>query len=646
MDDSTAQQQQLFLVGLLQVPSSSLAHLVSSPSSPVYSTLAALLTAYPAHQASRHLLHSVIARLAQSRNALPVPLLAWYAHQFLPTNRSRVAAVIADAIAATPKLAQQLAATLPEALRVALESESESESAAIVCSLIRAIAITGTVLTPQGFQHLVKTIRQHYPPPNNGTDDRLRLALVETVHDLVLACASNLGVDVLHPVLEAMLLSHDKDSIAADLATLYPSLADDLSRLVLGAVGPVARSTKDLIARFRRTAPHSQGGKDLEWFTRLRRAQEEEEKRRTTHDKEAPGSSGRDKDDSVAAKDKGKTTAAVASPLTAEREAELTKVRGRGTDPLTRERENLADSLLQYCCAPLSPRGQPYQAVTAILDLFPSEPPAFLRACLLHPRFASGSSSAGGAGKDVEHAQEQVVEALLSDSGSSFPDELTRIRLGLLDVDDGGGGGAANSAEAASSGAPRSVKVVEEEAAPVATIERRNVYDNDKYFRRGKILLPTASTRAQTLRHHRVVELDERLKQSILALAERESSDDDEEEEEEHLDASEGGGVVRRKTYGFLEEEDEGTANPRIRIGGADEEPDENEQEADVNDGRDRSYAQSRVSDFLVFPLLSSCHSLSLSLFGSKPGSASFFGFRRSRGREFPSCSFLSLSPD
>ncbi|GAA5962053.1 hypothetical protein JCM8115_002899 [Rhodotorula mucilaginosa] len=563
MDDSTAQQ--LFLVGLLQAPSSSLAALVSLPSSPVYTTLAALL-AHPAHPASRHLLHSVIARLAQSRNALPLPLLALYVHAFLPTNHARVAAVIQDAIAATPKLAQQLAATLPDALRVALESGSGSESgAAIVCSLIRAVSTTGSVLTPQGIQDLVKTVTQHYAP-RNGNDDRLRLALLETVHDLVLSCATHLGVQVLQPVLESLLLTHNKEStpdlLARDLASLYPSLAEELSQLVLGAVGPVARSTKDLIARFRRLAhPHPQGGDELDWVARLRRAEEE---RQRTHNKEEAGGGGGGpdfsswRDDSVA-KDRGKAAAAAPPPLTAEREAELTK------------------------------------AVTSILDLFPSESPTFLRACLLHPRFSSSSSSSGSTGQNlnIEHAQEHVVEALLSDGSSSFPDELTQIRLGL--VDDGDGGGvAAGSAEAdvAAVMIPAAPSSVAEAPVPAASIERRNVYDDDKYFQRGKILLPPArgssdSAPAARIRH-RVVELDERLKQSILALAERESSDDEEEDDQDHLESGEGGGVARRrKTYGFLEEEedgDDGTATPRIRIGGADEEPDENEQEAAVNE--------------------------------------------------------------
>ncbi|KAG0659053.1 hypothetical protein C6P46_005349 [Rhodotorula mucilaginosa] len=580
MDDSTAQQ--LFLVGLLQAPSSSLASLVSLPSSPVYTTLAALL-AHPEHQANRHLLHAVVARLAQSRNALPLPLLALYAHAFLPTNHARVAAVIADAIAATPKLAQQLAATLPEALRVALESGSGSESgAAIVCSLVRAVSTTGSVLTPQRIQDLVKTVTQNYPPRNGN--DRLRLALLETVHDLVLSCATHLGVQVLQPVLESLLLTHNKEStpdlLARDLASLYPSLAEELSQLVLGAVGPVARSTKDLIARFRRSAahPHPQGGDELDWVARLRRT-EEEEKQRTHNKEEAGGGGGPDSSSwrDSAAKDRGKAAAAAPPPLTAEREAELTK------------------------------------AVTSILDLFPSESPAFLRACLLHPRF---SSSSGSTGQDlnIERAQEQVVEALLSDGSSSFPDELTRIRLGL--VDDGDGGGvAAGSAEAdvaavMITAAPSSVA---EAPVPAAVIERRNVYDDDKYFQRGKILLPSArgssdSAPAARIRH-RVVELDERLKQSILALAERESSDDEEEDDQDHLESGEGGGVARRrKTYGFLEEEedgDDGTATPRIRIGGADEEPDENEQEAEVGDGegggsgsgsRDRPLAQSRAT--------------------------------------------------
>ena len=110
-----------------------------------------------------------------------------------------------------------------------------------MCSLIRAVTTTTTVLTPQGIQHLVKPVTQHYPSRRRRDDDHLRLALLETVHDLVLSSAANLGVDVLQPVVETLLLHKERTlDLAHDLASLYPSLADELGQLVRGAVGPVA----------------------------------------------------------------------------------------------------------------------------------------------------------------------------------------------------------------------------------------------------------------------------------------------------------------------------------------------------------------------------------------------------------------------
>lgn len=160
----------------------------------------------------------------------------------------------------------------------------------------------------------------------------------------------------------------------------------------------------------------------------------------------------------------------------------------------------------------------------------------------------------------------------------SFPDELTALRFGTVthpEEEDEVRGETAMTPPL-----PTATTATTAAAATVA-MERRNVYDDDKYFRRGTLLAPkpAGSERRAPARH----ELNDRLKQSILALAERESSDDD-DGDDDIIDGEGEGGRGGRQVYGFLEEEEEegGTATPRIRFGAADEEPDENEQAAAV----------------------------------------------------------------
>ncbi|GAA5877076.1 hypothetical protein JCM3774_002835 [Rhodotorula dairenensis] len=509
-----AEQQQQFLLALLQAPSASLAHLVASPA--VSSVLAhSLQRSRVAHNPHPHrpLLYAVVCRLAQIKNALPLPLLALYAHAFLPSNQNLVRRVAHDALAATPKLAQQLAPTLVHALELAL-ALGDLQDAHVILALVRATA-DSPVWTREPLTRLVHLIDSHYPP--HGGDHHLRLALVETAHDLVLA-AAQLGVDSLHPVLTSWLLHHDDDSapskLAQDLATLYnstPRLADQLSQHVLGAVGPVARSTKDLIARFAKLATASSS----DWLQTLQQAAEQ-----------ARSSGGE-----TAENEQGGYAAAASTPTNhtlqqpepqPEQEAELTK------------------------------------AVTQILDLFPSESPAFLRACLVHPQFNPAASTRDAAS---ERAQERVVEALLSASAAAFPDELVALRFG-------------STADRSPPADKEEHLAQKQHGEETATAERRNVYDDDKYFRRGTLLAPKPRATGSAERRRRPgrdLELDERLKQSILALAERESSDDDDDDDDD-LDGDDGAEVDgqgrHRRTYGFLEEEEEeeeGTATPRIR---------------------------------------------------------------------------------
>lgn len=340
MADGTEQQ---FLLALLQAPAASLADLVAAPAvSAVLAHSLAHSLAHPyartqAHAQGRLLVHAVVARLALTKNALPLPLLALYADAYLATNRRLVHAVARDALAATPKLAQHLAPALVDALAPALLLDDDDDddhhhhddqlrTARVILALVRATVPTSSVWAPEPVIRLMHLLRAHYPPSGQDRDrDLTRLALVETAYDLVLA-AAHLGVDTLHPVLAALLpdpaVATDAD-LAHDLATLYdhPRLADQLGETVLGAVGPIARSTKDLIARLARLAPRASGAdaKDgspsfagAEWLTALRIRAAEAEREPARDGLATPATT---------------SQAPSQAPSRPEQEAELTKVR-------------------------------------------------------------------------------------------------------------------------------------------------------------------------------------------------------------------------------------------------------------------------------------------------------------------------------
>lgn len=285
---------ELLLLSLVQVPAAALHSLVvaeqNSAETAVYTTLAALLAnaCHPDYAHLRPLLHAVVHRLAQQpKHALPLPLLALYAHAFLPANSSLVTEqVIPDAIAATPKLAQELGSVVPAALEQALAQGSETPlDADILLSLIRATA--RAALTAPVISRVVDLLAEAYPPAT----DRLRLSVLETAHDLVLvsreqrqglalsgtSASHSPIVEALQPLLASLLAAAGENSaLARDLLAFSPTLvADDLPRAVQGAVGPTARTVKDQIARWKRLDPKELA--DQSWLERLR--EEEQGKR-------------------------------------------------------------------------------------------------------------------------------------------------------------------------------------------------------------------------------------------------------------------------------------------------------------------------------------------------------------------------------
>lgn len=302
MDDH--QQRVHFLVALLQVPAGALAQWVADSDSAVSTTLTRLLATSlepdpdpVQHDNLRPLLHAVIARLvAHPKSNIPVPLLALYSHAFLESNYTLVTRnVIPDALASSPKLAQELRATcgpaLIEALRLGGGGDGDLLRSHVVLSLIRATAHAGPLgpIVPQ----LVQTLNEAYPPlvsPAAGTDHpglrRLRLAVLETAHDLVRVAASGAtvpAVEALEPVLSHLLVASTPSSttttttmLARDLVSMYEPLGAELAEAVQGAVGPVARNVKDQIARLGRlpaaaaSSSSNEKEEEAEWLADLR----------------------------------------------------------------------------------------------------------------------------------------------------------------------------------------------------------------------------------------------------------------------------------------------------------------------------------------------------------------------------------------
>lgn len=297
------QQRVHFLVALLQVPAGALAQWVADSDSAVSTTLTRLLATSlepdpdpVRHDNLRPLLHAVIARLvAHPKSNIPVPLLALYSHAFLESNYTLVTRnVIPDALASSPKLAQELRATcgpaLIEALRLGGGGDGDLLRSHVVLSLIRATAHAGPLgpIVPQ----LVQTLNEAYPPlvsPAAGTDHpglrRLRLAVLETAHDLVRVAASGAtvpAVEALESVLSHLLVASTPSSttttttmLARDLVSMYEPLGAELAKAVQGAVGPVARNVKDQIARLRRlpaaaTSSLNEKKEEAEWLADLR----------------------------------------------------------------------------------------------------------------------------------------------------------------------------------------------------------------------------------------------------------------------------------------------------------------------------------------------------------------------------------------
>ncbi|GAA5993802.1 hypothetical protein JCM5350_007677 [Sporobolomyces pararoseus] len=181
--------------------------------------------------------------------------------------------------------------------------------------------------------------------------------------------------------------------------------------------------------------------------------------------------------------------------------------------------------------------------ISSIQELLPHLSTAFLRIAIQHPSFRPSSTQT-----PISEVSERLVSALLE---NDLPKELQQI----LSRDANGPAPAEEPAEQKN-----------EDTQEKTAAQRRNIFDEDKTFSRGKLLIPGSKGRIDP--RQRGISLDERLKESIIALAEAPSSDEEGEEGEAFLDDSqEAGGAIKVGVRDNGEEDEEDDQETESNLG-------------------------------------------------------------------------------
>ncbi|GAA5977811.1 hypothetical protein JCM11641_006080 [Rhodosporidiobolus odoratus] len=486
----TADPSLQLLLSLLALPPSSLP--ASLTNHHVHSTLCYLLQSASETSASstqlRTLLHALVARIAAlPKSPLDLRLLTLYLAAFLPRNAKLAQTVVEDALASNVRLAGEVRTTGIGALKQALEAnEAGSGAAKTLLAMVRG---TVSVLVPpsggtqggEAAKNLVAALVEGYdrlsaqPQPTREQDqDQLRLAILETSASLLTTLSASLR--------SASASAAAIDLLRALLTLLLPSptkpssLARDLQTHYTFA-SSLSEAVQGSVGPTARAVKDQLGA--------LRRAGE---------------------NDGIASKAEWlerlrraeKVGGVAVTGLGADKGEKTTVAGGKG-----KAREGAADAEREAQLA---------SAIAQLLDLFPHLTPKFLRSCLIHPSLAAASTS---------QAVERVTEALLE---GALPPDLQ------------------SQQDQAEEAAPAPAPPAPSPPSPPRTVtvdpasHRRNVYDDDALFSRGTLLvggkdrkLRDAPVRPADARQ---VQLDEQLKASIIALAERPSSDEEDEDED------------------------------------------------------------------------------------------------------------------
>ncbi|BGP02738.1 hypothetical protein RTBOTA2_002404 [Rhodotorula toruloides] len=512
------------LVALCTVPLASLSATLANP--PVHDTLCALLAhSKPSSTDTqqRQLLHAVVARAAPLKGALAGPqgirLLALYLAAFLSTNAKAAQKVVEDALAANVRLTEQVRSMGGGAVGEVLGAKEGGDAARTVLALVRGTfgCFSPTAAGAKGGEaarQVLEALVGAYERLASSQSDSLRLDVLETSHALLKTVSAALTSST-----NASTSSTALEAIRSLLLILLPSSRPPtaLARALQVHYSLSSALTEGVQGS---VGPVARQVKDL--IGGLKRAatgdEAEKEERewvaRLAKETKVGGAAERDVGLGTRDKEEGVTRAAATN---GKQKAE------EGVDAAEKEAEIAS-------------------AISHLLDLFPHLSSPFLRACLTHPTFTAAT---------LEATTERVVAALLDDA--PLPPDLARLRDG----------------PAASEPAPTPA-LTSQAAAPQA--ERRNIYDDDRLFSRGTLLVGGKDRKLAS--HNKAtppsLQLDESLKASIIALAEAPSSDEEEEEEGE----------------AFLEDgAEDGGARVRVGDGEPKDQTDEDEEGDDVEMG-------------------------------------------------------------
>lgn len=433
----------VFLESLLGLGDAQLHHAIKLDT--VYPVLLSLTGATtPDTSLTRSLVHSVISRLARL-GQLDVHLLVVYVSSYYVENRQLVQAVVDDAFSSSLVLRQSLTRVIPDALARELELANTSN--------VEGYDTLETVLKLQLVAH------DHYEPSTKfeledvllPRLDRLYARLVRDDTDEKRDCLRLLLLSACQSLLTLPTVSLEQVDGALGTALAlaldgplvrdverYLGLSNTLTDRVQGQVGRVARGVKDSIGRLKKLAAAAADDDDDDWVRRVKQ-----------------------------------NRLGIVARLHAG---------GRQSD------QKVGD-----------PEEELVATMSSIHELFPHLSTEFLRIALVHPSIRSRSSgpSDNGQGQlSLPEVAENLISSLLE---GDLPTELNNL---LASSANGHGkiDAAASSSDRVTNGAPsdadsREARVGTKEVAmassPTKTkTERLNIFDEDKNFAKGKLLIP------------------------------------------------------------------------------------------------------------------------------------------------------------
>ncbi|GAA5884169.1 hypothetical protein JCM16303_005952 [Sporobolomyces ruberrimus] len=516
-----------FLESLLQLSDAQLQHSITLPQ--VHSVLVSLLSS---PSSDRELLHFVISRLSLLPNTLDLSLLISYIKTYYPTNKRLVEKVLDDAFSSSISLKQLYSRLIPTTLEQELVHSHTSEP---------NYSSLETLLILQLAAH------RHFPSPS-PTSSSTYLSILSQLSSLYSTLSLSLENDSTHDQLLLLILSSTHSLLTLPTysleqldETLEKSLSTSLNEpALLRDVEVYFRVSKELGERVQgQVGTVAREVKDS--IGKIKKLGG----RRDSQPSDDPKGKGKESIDWI------------------ERIQRRSKLGGNAQENIdeTSLKTNEIDDQEEDV--------EMVSTISTIQELFPHLSDAFLRKALRHPKYRGLASRDG---KGLGQVSERLVASLLEDD---LPNDLKR------------------SLENGGQEEEEETEVVQEEEKKVEKVERRNVFDEDKNFSKGTLVVP-GSKQSRTFANGgggggKEISLDERLKESIIALANRPDTDSEDDEFDQDAEA-------------FLDDEnneDRGRRRAKIGLrdnGAEDEEDEEEDEEEELMSSRGQSGTQTPVN--------------------------------------------------